>query len=190
MLKVAKGMIDEEVLMRVIEPLMKLDLAFSTYCLKRHGRPAVTNASKAVSHTGDGHLYLMLGLLAWIADDGHGRLFVITGVIAFAIELPVYWAVKNAIQRPRPQDYSPNLKAFIIPSDRYSLPSGHTAAAFLMATLIGQFYPSVYLAALIWASLIGCSRILLGVHFLSDVVIGAWLGVLSGLVAIWMVGGR
>ncbi len=45
-----------------------------------------------------------------------------------------------------------------------------------MATLIGQFYPEIYGLALMWAVLIGSARILLGVHFLTDVIIGAMLG--------------
>ena len=75
--------------------------------------------------------------------------------------------------------FSPPLPAFITPSDRYSLPSGHTAAAFLMATIIGHFYPDLSLVMLTWALTIGGSRIFLGVHFLSDVVIGALLGLLQ-----------
>ena len=98
------------------------------------------------------------------------------GLVAFAIELPLYWLLKNSFQRRRPQELSPVLTAFITPSDRYSLPSGHTAAAFVMATLIGQFYPDGYGIAFMWAALIGSARILLGVHFLTDVIIGAILG--------------
>ncbi|MBC5830693.1 phosphatase PAP2 family protein [Vibrio metschnikovii] len=169
--------------MRTIEPLIKLDLALSSYCLRHQATSSLTNVSKAVSHTGDGHLYLILGLLAWGLDRNHGSQFFIIGMAAFAIELPIYWVVKNAVQRRRPQDYSPCFTASITPSDRYSLPSGHTAAAFLMATLIGQFYPSLYPAALIWAGLIGSSRIVLGVHFFTDVVAGALLGYGSAVIA-------
>lgn len=53
-----------------------------------------------------------------------------------------------------------------------------------MATLIGQFYPEFYLLALSWASLIGLSRILLGVHFMTDVLIGALLGMACAHIAL------
>jgi undecaprenyl-diphosphatase len=81
------------------------------------------------------------------------------------------------------------LPAFITPSDRYSLPSGHTAAGFLMATLIGAFYPDLTEYALLWASLIGVSRILLGVHFFTDVVIGALLGITCANIALSVTSG-
>lgn len=174
--------------MRTIEPLIKLDLALSTYCLRHRTHSSLTTVSKAISHTGDGHLYLLLGLLAWGLDGNYGRQFFLIGIFAFAMELPIYWIVKNAVQRRRPQDYSPRLTAAITPSDRYSLPSGHTAAAFLMATLIGYFYPSLYPVALIWAGLIGGSRIVLCVHFLTDVVAGALLGYLSVVMAVTILG--
>jgi len=156
--------------------IAKLDLAFSTFCLQHRFNQPVARISKAVSHTGDGHLYAAFGFLAWALDSLYGGIFLIAGFIAFAIELPCYWLLKNSFQRRRPQELSPLLTAFITPSDRYSLPSGHTAAAFVMATLIGHYYPEGYSLAFIWATLIGSARILLGVHFFTDVIIGAILG--------------
>jgi membrane-associated phospholipid phosphatase len=50
-------------------------------------------------------------------------------------------------------------------SDKFSMPSGHTAAAFLMATLIAQFYPDWSILAYSWACAISFSRVFLGVHF-------------------------
>ena len=162
--------------MKTIKPIAKLDLAFSMLCLQHRFNQPVARISKAVSHTGDGHLYALFGVLAWAIGGSHGSNFLAAGLAAFAIELPLYWLLKNSFQRRRPQELSPVLTAYITPSDRYSLPSGHTAAAFVMATLIGQFYPDGYGIAFMWAALIGSARILLGVHFLTDVIIGAILG--------------
>ncbi|MEI8634086.1 phosphatase PAP2 family protein [Vibrio sp. PP-XX7] len=67
--------------------------------------------------------------------------------------------------------------AFITPSDRFSLPSGHTTAGFLMAGLIAYFYPQFSEIAFLWASCIGAARILLGVHFFTDVLVGSLLGI-------------
>tara|TARA_Y100001956_G_C4037727_1_gene149212 strand:- start:68 stop:592 length:525 start_codon:yes stop_codon:yes gene_type:complete len=163
--------------MRSIEPIAKLDLAFSLFCLQHRFRYPVSRLSKAVSHTGDGHLYLILGLCAWWLDGSKGELFLWVGLLAFSIELPIYWLTKNIFKRRRPQELSDLVTSFVTPSDRYSLPSGHTAAAFLMASLMAYFYPQLAVFSFAWASLIGSSRILLGVHFLTDVVLGSLLGV-------------
>lgn len=162
--------------MRTIAPIVRLDLAFSLFCLDHKFSAELARISRWVSKSGDGHLYIVLALLIWLLDNRAGALFLIAGSIAFAIELPIYWVTKNSFKRRRPQEISNLLQAHIIPSDRYSLPSGHTAAAFVMATLIGHFYPSFYPLAFVWSALIGAARILLGVHFLTDVVIGAVLG--------------
>lgn len=162
--------------MKAIQPIAKLDFAFSFYCLQHRYSHPLARISKAVSHTGDGHLYVIFACLAWGIDGVSGKGFVITGLLAFLFELPMYWVLKNSFQRRRPQELSPLLPAFITPSDRYSLPSGHTAAAFVMATLMSHWYPDVAGMAFVWAALIGSARIMLGVHFLSDVLIGALLG--------------
>ncbi|MDF2153243.1 phosphatase PAP2 family protein [Vibrio sp. CAU 1672] len=180
---------DFETLTQPIASIAKLDFAFSSLCLRHRFSQQVANISKSISHSGDGHLYLVLGLLAWLVDKQQGQWFMLTGLVAFAIELPVYWALKHSFKRRRPEELSALLPAFITPSDRYSLPSGHTAAGFLMAVLISHTYPHLAVAAMVWASLIGTARILLGVHFLTDVLVGALLGSLCGVVAIEMVGG-
>ena len=75
--------------------------------------------------TGDGPLYLLIAvILTW--NDGVRGQFLPLCLKAFAIELPIYWLIKNSFKRERPR----NLPVFITPSDRYNLPSGHTAAAF------------------------------------------------------------
>ncbi|WP_060983004.1 phosphatase PAP2 family protein [Vibrio splendidus] len=170
--------------MRTIEPIVRWDVAFSVFCLKNRCSRQHATLSKAVSHTGDGHLYVLIALVALLADSNTGRDFLLVGLTAFAIELPIYWLAQNTLKRRRPAEFSSLLHSHIVPSDKYSLPSGHSAAAFVMATLIGDFYPSLYLFSLIWAAAIAGSRILLGVHFLTDVLIGAALGIACTSLAI------
>lgn len=171
-----------------ITAIAKFDLALSSVCLQHRFNQQVANISKGISHSGDGHLYLVLGVLAWYLDKEQGLWFLLAGLLAFAVELPIYWTLKNSFKRRRPEELSALLPAFITPSDRYSLPSGHTAAAFVMATLIDHFYPQLGFAAYFWASLIGSARIFLGVHFFTDIIIGALLGSLCGGLAISMIG--
>ncbi len=175
-------------MMRAMESIARLDLAFSTFCLQHKFNQQVARVSRAVSHTGDGHLYMMIGLLAWLMDPQIGKAFFLTGLLAFGLELPVYWVLKNSFKRRRPKEVG-GLTTFITPSDRYSLPSGHTAAGFVMAVLLAHFYPELGVFAFFWAGCIGTARILLGVHFLSDVMIGALLGVLSTQTALLVIGG-
>ncbi|SHO58553.1 phosphatase PAP2 family protein [Vibrio quintilis] len=163
--------------MKVMAPIVKFDLAFSLFCLQHRFSSGFARASRIVSRTGDGHLYVLIGCLAYLLDDRYGQMFLLTGILAFLIELPLYWILKNAFQRRRPHELSSLVQAFITPSDRFSLPSGHTTAGFLMATLLAHFYPPLTEIAFLWAFSIGIARILLGVHFFTDVLAGSLLGV-------------
>lgn len=174
--------------MRTIEPIAKFDLAFSLFCLQHKFSLPISKLSRIVSHTGDGHLYVLFGLLSWWLGGDMGKLFLAAALLAFVIELPIYWVVKNAFKRRRPPELSALIPLFITPSDRYSLPSGHTAAAFLVATLVSQYYPSYEAFSLTWAAAIALSRILLGVHFLSDVLLGALLGITCAMVSLQWIG--
>ena len=130
-----------------------------------------------LSKTGDGYLYFAIGMLLWAFEHEHGELFLYTALMAYALELPLYVMLKKMFKRPRPCDFLINLTAHVTPSDKFSLPSGHTAAAWLMASIVAYYYPSFTLLAYCWAALIGLSRVLLGVHYPSDVVAGTFLGI-------------
>ncbi|MEZ8095185.1 phosphatase PAP2 family protein [Photobacterium swingsii] len=153
-------------------PIQRFDNAFSAMCLCHRYSQAAAAFSRHVSRTGDGPLYLIFALCAWWFDSAQGRELVVTGLTAFAIELPLYVVLKNSVKRSRPS----HLPSFITPSDKYSLPSGHTAAAFIMAALITSYYPELAWLVWPWALLIGLSRVLLGVHYISDILVGAVFG--------------
>ena len=130
--------------------------------------------------TADRAFAAVLAALLWWQGEAEREL-VGVALLAFAIELPLYLLLKNALKRQRPA----GLPVIITPSDRYSLPSGHTAAAFLMATVLAASFPLWAPLLFVWAALVGASRLLLGVHYLSDLVAGALLG---GGCALWALG--
>ena len=141
-----------------------------------------------MSKTGDGYLYFVMCLALWLFEPDFGQLFLFTACMAYGLELPVYIALKKLLKRPRPCDLLQNFTAHVTPSDKFSLPSGHTAAAWLMASIVASIYPPFAVLAYCWATLIGLSRILLGVHYPSDVIAGATLGVTIASVSIATLG--
>lgn len=138
-----------------------------------------------LSRTGDGHLYLVAALALLLWEPEFGAVFVAVGVAAYALDVSLYLVLKNWIKRDRPAMKIDFYEAWITPSDQFSFPSGHTAAAFLFACLVANFYPAFALPLYLWASLIGVSRVLLGVHYPSDIAAGAVLGTGCALLALY-----
>lgn len=140
--------------------------------------------SRLFSKAGDGGLYTLVGIALVVFEPVVGLAAFLSGVIAFSIELPLYFVLKNTIRRDRPCYRFNTFKALVVPSDKFSFPSGHSAAAFLYATTFCHYYPSAALFCYSVASLIGLSRVMLGVHFPSDIVAGAALGTLCATLGI------
>lgn len=87
--------------------------------------------------------------------------------------------VKRTVRRARP---SGEVQA-LVPPDRYSFPSGHTAAAFAIALTLTGLVPELVPVAIAVAFLIGFARMYLGVHYPVDVVCGAAIGMFTGSLA-------
>jgi undecaprenyl-diphosphatase len=94
--------------------------------------------------------------------------------------------LKELVDRARPAIADPAIDALVATPDSPSFPSGHAATAFAAAAAVGVFYPRLRWPLYGLATLVGLSRIYLGVHFTLDVVAGAALGVAIGLAAAWL----
>jgi len=89
----------------------------------------------------------------------------------------VTYAMKEIVQRDRPYESYPEIDNVTV-EDSYSFPSGHTSLAFSTATSVSMVYPKWYIIApaFLWAGTVGYSRMYLGVHYPSDVLVGALVG--------------
>lgn len=96
---------------------------------------------------------------------------------SFAFSQALTFATKAIVNKPRPNEYDPTLIA-LRNAKNGSFPSGHTAEAFSTATSLTLMTRKWYVAvpAYTWATLVGQSRLYLGVHYPSDVIGGAVLG--------------
>jgi len=120
------------------------------------------------------------------------RYLAIGGIIGIAFADILVGTLKILINEPRPFITLDNVHLLVNENDPYSFPSGHTGNIFAIATTLGLSWKfnirtkSIKLAWLLipLAFIIGFSRIYVGVHYPFDVVVGAIIGVIAGLIAI------
>jgi undecaprenyl-diphosphatase len=94
--------------------------------------------------------------------------------------------IKHAVHRIRPYLTLHLMPVgFIIPHS-YSFPSGHTLSSFLAATILSYLAPQYTKWFYLLAFLIGLSRLYCEVHYLSDVMVGALLGIIAGYLSVYV----
>lgn len=118
--------------------------------------------------------FLMDGLIQRVAIDALTTLVV----SHLAVQL-----VKRTVSRPRPSRAIARA-ALVEDPDRFSFPSGHSAAAMSVAFAYAVAYPALAAPIVMVAMVVGLSRVALGVHYPGDVLVGQMLALLTGAVVV------
>lgn len=141
----------------------------------------------AASRLGDPWSYGVIGLLILILDFTVSRILLPISLFSFAVEISAQTLVKHKTKRLRPFKALPDeIRMLVKPLDEFSFPSGHAAAAFIMATVLRHFYPQFGIPFYLGASTIGVSRVYNGVHYPSDVLCGCALGFGSAQLGLYL----
>ena len=133
---------------------------------------------------GDGWIWYGLGILLFIYGGPQRFSAVCAAGSAAVVGIFVFKGLKRLSQRPRPCQIEPHCWSKVLPPDQFSFPSGHTMTAFSIALVVSYFYPSLEGVLFFLALSIAVSRIVLGMHFLSDVLAGVVLGVALGCASV------
>jgi len=141
-----------------------------------------------LAHSGDSWWWLLGLFLIWLVSlifspDWH----YIAGVLAFSllVEAALVLALKFFIKRRRPEG---EWGAVYRNTDPHSFPSGHAARAVLIAVMSWAIAPLWFgIVTIIWAPLACAGRVLMGVHYFSDVLAGMVIGLFSGLIMLRLI---
>jgi undecaprenyl-diphosphatase len=138
----------------------------------------------SATRLGDGWLWLAAGLVLLALGGPALRVFAASAGAA-ALANVVQVVLKRRFRRPRPCAHVRSAAFGVAPlglfaDDRFSFPSGHTLNAFAIGTPIALQFPAMAPALLLVAASVGASRVVLGLHFVTDVLAGAVLGLAIG----------
>lgn len=137
----------------------------------------------AATRGGDGWLWYAMALVVVLAGGRERVRAIGAAAIAVSASIVLFLWLKRTCGRKRPCELAPHCWATLLPPDQFSFPSGHAITAFSIAISLGMFYPALLGGLLFCAASVALSRILLGMHFLSDVLAGAALGSILGYTA-------
>ncbi|MBQ8184777.1 MAG: phosphatase PAP2 family protein [Lachnospiraceae bacterium] len=157
--------------------------------VQEHLRTEVFNEIwKFITHLGDdGLIWIALGVVLLFFKKTRPAGFAVLAALLIH-ELVNNTILKNLVARPRPFLVCEELVPLISKPSSYSFPSGHTSSSFAaaMALYLGTS-KKAGIPALVLAALIGLSRIYVGVHYPTDVLAGAALGIAAGFAATCLV---
>ncbi|WP_426689242.1 phosphatase PAP2 family protein [Rhodanobacter ginsengiterrae] len=167
-------------------PRFALDLRLCVIANHWGARRAVGLFFIGVSRLGDGvfwyTLMLTLGLLG-----GQRGLFAALHMAATGLTaLLLYQALKRWTKRPRPYRACPGVNAHLPPLDEFSFPSGHTMQAVSFTVVALAWYPQLAPLLLTFTTLVAASRVVLGLHYPSDVLAAIVLGGGLGGLSLWL----
>jgi undecaprenyl-diphosphatase len=149
--------------------------------LQRFRRPWRTAAARTLTHMGDARSWTLVGLASLATFTSRGAHLGLRLGAAAGIATLLSQALKRSLTRARPDTAIAGYEALAQNPDRFSFPSGHTAAAFGVAVAFAGEPYGLGPLALLLAVGIGLSRVYLGAHYPLDVGAGAVLGVIAGL---------
>lgn len=134
-----------------------------------------------ITHLGDTATAIVATLFALFLEYQYqipvGKAMLFTLILSQII----VQSIKRIVNRPRPYKSISVANVTQPPTCAYSFPSGHTACAFTIALSYASAIPALFLPLMFLAFIVGLSRIILGYHYPTDVLIGMVIATLSHL---------
>lgn len=169
----------------MIETIQTIDWAILRGIRSQLGCPALDFWMPKITMLGNGGILWLFSAFVLLANRKNrrwGGILLLGLALGFAVGN--LW-LKPMVARARPSWLDPGVMLLIPPMTDYSFPSGHTMASFMAATVLARWNRRLAVPAYLLAGLIAFSRMYLYVHFPSDVLAGAVLGVALGQLAIF-----
>lgn len=131
---------------------------------------------KMISRLGDGMFWYAMLVIVWCVEGLRYGLQILYLLAGGAVGTSIYKYLKQKTTRPRPYQVHQVIILGERPLDHFSFPSGHTLHAVMVSVTLGYIQPLLIVLMLPFTILVALSRMILGLHYPSDVLVGAVIG--------------
>ena len=166
----------------MLQRIQELDDRFAESSQVKEQPSFIRALAVVLAHSGDSWFWLIgLGLLWWVGTDYWKHLALVM-IIGIGVTALVVLVIKFTVRRRRPQGEWGRIYRS---TDPHSFPSGHAARSTMLAVITLGLGPLwLGLSLLLWVPLVGLARIILGVHYPSDILAGMALGIVMGVLVL------
>lgn len=134
------------------------------------------------AHSGDSWFWAIALIALWARGDSFWKKWAVLQIVGISLLVALVLSIKFLVRRRRPEG---EWGGIYRNTDPHSFPSGHAARSFLIAVVASGLGPvGVAIALWIWAPLVALARVAMGVHYVSDIVAGAGLGIVVALIGL------
>ena len=162
----------------------EMELGLCLYCNRACDLPGIARLFTIISQLGNGIFWYSLVILLPIVFGSEALLASLHMSVIGAIGLVVYKLIKQYTRRRRPGHVHDLIRLVSAPLDYYSFPSGHTLHAVSFTIIALHYYPQLGLLLVPFAVLVAFSRVILGLHYPTDVFAGALIGATLALASL------
>lgn len=155
-------------------------LEWDAACVRRLNRATAYRPCLSLFHwasrLGDGSLWVVVVLFLPLLEGAAGLRCAVQMTLVAALCAILYKIVKQLTARPRPYAQLGGIQLGARALDEFSFPSGHTLHAVALTLTLAGYFPAIALVLTPFVLLIAASRVILGLHYPSDVLAGALIG--------------
>ncbi|AOV16306.1 phosphatase PAP2 family protein [Acidihalobacter aeolianus] len=175
--------------MRLLERLTEVDQHVCHLFNRANHRRLPAKVFAAVSRLGDGVLWYTIILTLPLIHGAAAARVSLQMVAVGLISLMLYRWLKHTTSRPRPCQAEVGILQSVPPLDEFSFPSGHTMHAVAFSIILVAYYPMWAILVIPFTILVALSRLVLGLHYPSDVIAGALIGTLTASASLYAFSG-
>lgn len=156
------------------------------HCNRWVARRAIAQLFGTISRLGDGAFWYALMLAIALLGGPLGRIAALHMALTGLVAATLYRLLKRWARRPRPFRAHSQIIAHVPPLDEFSFPSGHTLHAVCFSVVALAYFPLLAPLLIPFALLVAASRVVLGLHYPSDVVAATFIGFILAGTSLWI----